>query len=65
LGSISIVHWLIVAGYVFLVCFPLAKILRRLGLSGWWALLAVVPLANLIALWILAFSRWPREPASN
>ena len=59
----SIFHWLVVLGYAFLVCFPIARILRRLGYSGWWSLLAIVPLVNLVAVWILAFGRWPREPA--
>lgn len=63
--TLSIWHWLILLVYLFLVCFPIARILRRVGLSGWWSLLAVIPLVNLIALWGLAFSRWPRQPASN
>jgi len=61
----SVWHALIVVMYAFLVCFPLARILKRLGVSGWWSLIAIVPLANLIALWVFAYARWPREPASN
>jgi hypothetical protein len=38
---------------------PVWRIVRRTGHSGWWALLTFVPLANVIGLWILAFSRWP------
>jgi uncharacterized membrane protein YhaH (DUF805 family) len=38
---------------------PVSKILRRLGFSGWWALLAFVPLVNFVSVWVLAFSRWP------
>jgi hypothetical protein len=27
--------------------------------AGWWSLLMVIPLVNLIALYVLAFSKWP------
>jgi hypothetical protein len=39
--------------------FPWWRIWRRTGHSGWWALLMLVPLANLISLWVLAFKEWP------
>ena len=29
------------------------------GTRGCWALLMLVPLANLISLWVLAFKEWP------
>ena len=44
---------------VILVAVPVASILRRAGRSGWWTILAFVPLLNLIFLWVFAFSRWP------
>ena len=33
----------------------------RTGFSPWWTLLVLVPVANLVALWIFAFSNWPRQ----
>jgi len=39
--------------------YPVARIIKRTGHSGWWALLIFVPLGNFIGLWILAFTRWP------
>ena len=39
--------------------YPVARILKRTGHSGWWALLMFVPLVNFIALWVFAFTRWP------
>jgi uncharacterized membrane protein YhaH (DUF805 family) len=44
-------------GLIFIV--PVWRILRRIGISGWWSLLALVPVVNVIALWALAFIRWP------
>jgi uncharacterized membrane protein YhaH (DUF805 family) len=42
---------------------PAAKVLRRTGHSPWWALLAPVPLANIVALWWFAYKRWPSGPS--
>lgn len=38
---------------------PGAIILRRLGFSRWWVILAMLPYANIVGLWVLAFVRWP------
>jgi hypothetical protein len=35
------------------------RIIRRTGHSGWWVLMAFVPLGNLIALAFFAFTEWP------
>jgi hypothetical protein len=42
-----------------LVVVPYWKLWSRTGHSGAWALLMLVPLVNLISLWVLAFKRWP------
>ena len=44
-----------------LAIIPSALILRRLGYSGWWAILAAVSPINIIGLWVLAMVRWPIE----
>lgn len=41
---------------------PIVKIIRKAGYSGWWVLLWFVPIVNLIALWVFAFSKWPKNP---
>ena len=45
-----------------LVIVPLWRICTRAGFSGWWSLLVVVPLLNLIMLWVFAYAKWPRDP---
>jgi uncharacterized membrane protein YhaH (DUF805 family) len=35
------------------------RILRKAGYSGWWSLLAMVPVANIAMIWAFAFSDWP------
>lgn len=47
MGSMSIAHWLIVALYIAILVLPVAKILSKAGFSGWWSLLAIVPIVNL------------------
>jgi hypothetical protein len=47
-----------------LTAIPAGMILKRLGLSSWWALFCFVPILALFGLWMLAFSRWPRDAQS-
>ncbi len=44
---------------------PFWKICTRIGHSPWLSLLMVVPLANLIFLYWLAFSAWPNQPGGT
>ena len=37
----------------------LAAIVRKAGYSGWWILVAPVPLLNVVMLCLFAASRWP------
>jgi hypothetical protein len=39
--------------------------LKKAGFSGWWAGLLLLPLVNLIAIWIFAFIRWPALSRSS
>jgi hypothetical protein len=51
-----------VAFAVFLIAVtipPAVRILRRLGYSGWWAIVAPISPLNLIGIWVLAYVRWP------
>jgi uncharacterized membrane protein YhaH (DUF805 family) len=44
---------------MFLIGAPCVKILQRTGHSGWWVLLGLVPVVNLLALWTFAHKKWP------
>lgn len=44
-----------------LVIIPAAMILRRLGYSPWWAIIAPISPLNILGLWIIAFVKWPVE----
>jgi hypothetical protein len=51
--------YVMVAG--LLAAIPAGMILKRLGINMLWALLCFIPIAALAGLWLLAFSKWPRD----
>lgn len=62
-GNISI--WQIVF-ILLLVISPIllfSPIARKAGYSGWWSLLMIVPIVNLVMIWVFAFVKWPAEDA--
>ena len=51
------------AVFAILAVIPSVIILRRIGYSGWWAILAAISPLNILGLWVLAFVRWPIDNA--
>lgn len=45
--------------FVVLVIWMFFRVSRKSGRSGWWSLLLLVPWANIVAVWVFAFVRWP------
>ena len=35
------------------------RIARRAGYSGWWSLTMLIPLVNIVVIWLFAFAEWP------
>ena len=48
-----------------LVIVPFWRIFAKAGFSGWLSLLMVVPVANIVMLYVLAFSAWPSLREKN
>lgn len=44
---------------------PMWRICVKAGYSGWLGLLALVPVANLVLLYFLAFASWPAGRARS
>jgi hypothetical protein len=42
-----------------LVVIPYWKLWQRTGHAGAWGLLMLLPIVNIVSLWVLAFKRWP------
>lgn len=59
MGSMSILHWIILLPLLGVFIIPVAKIFQRAGWSPWLSLLTLVPGVSLVMLWIFAFARWP------
>ncbi len=53
-------------GIMFLlVLLPLwffSRAVARAGFSPWWVLLGIVPLLNIVMLWVFAYAKWPKVP---
>lgn len=43
----------------------LIKIIKKSGFSGWWVLVTLIPVLNLIFIWVFAFIKWPIENAKT
>ena len=56
-------HWLWFIVMIAAVIYPVGRILGRIGFSPLWSIVMFIPVVNLIALWILAFTEWPRGGA--
>lgn len=54
-------EFIVIVIIAILVIIPAAMILRRLGYSPWWAIIAPISPLNILGLWILAFVKWPVE----
>lgn len=50
---------------VVLTIIPAIRILRRVGLSHAWALLAIIPPGGVLIFWIVAFRNWPLAEGGN
>jgi hypothetical protein len=48
---------------IFVYIIPFWMIFKKAGFSPWLALLLFIPLANIIILYVLAFSQWKVVPA--
>jgi len=45
--------------------FAIATVLSKAGYSGWWALIAFIPVLNIIMFFVFAFSPWPVLDRAN
>ena len=61
-GMLALLSGLPMILFVFWVFF---RVFRKAGRSGWWTLLLIVPLVNIVMLWVFAFVRWPAVEAAE
>ena len=46
---------------VVIFVIPVAQIIHKAGYSRLWLLIWLVPIVNIVMLWVFAFSRWPNQ----
>jgi hypothetical protein len=61
MGSLSIWHWLILIIICLVYFVPIWRIVSKAGFPGALSLLSVIPIVNIILLWVFAFTKWPIE----
>jgi NADH:ubiquinone oxidoreductase subunit 3 (subunit A) len=61
MSGFGLAHWFLFVAMVAVILYPVGRVLGRLGLSPFWSLLVFIPIVNLIALWVLAFSEWTSD----
>lgn len=61
MGSFSIWHWLALAIYAVVFGVPAWQIFKRMGYHPAVSLVMWIPLINIVALWAVAFMKWPRD----
>jgi len=61
MGSFSIWHWVVLL-LLILPLFFFGRAVGKAGFSPWWVLLGIVPVVNVIMLWVFAYAKWPAFP---
>jgi len=58
-------HWLWMLIFAIVVVIPVWRICQRTGYPGWLSILMLIPIANLLLLYFLAFSSWTPDKMRN
>lgn len=61
MDQFSMFHWIIVLAFFILFLIPPWRIVSKAGYPGALSLLMLVPLLNIVLLWVFAFVKWPVE----
>jgi hypothetical protein len=64
MAMMAIMPFIFLAGAA-IVIIPVWVIWKKAGFSPWFSLLCVIPLVNLIMLYVLAFSEWRVVPVAQ
>lgn len=62
--GISVWQLIIIVVLIAIPILVFGPIAKKAGFSRWWALLLIVPVVNLIMVWVFAFIKWPTEKSA-
>lgn len=51
--------WMVLPAFVMFCLWLGYRIIEKAGLDGRWVLVLLVPVVNIIMIWVFAFSHWP------
>jgi len=54
-------HWLIVLLWLAVFIIPAWRIAAKAGFPGAMSLLLLIPVVNIVFIWVFAFIKWPVE----
>ncbi len=63
--GVGLTEIIVIAFYISVIVVPVSKIVQKAGYSGWWSACAIIPLLNLVMLWVFAFSKWPYQQSEK
>ena len=58
-------HGVFVLFWIAIVLIPCWRIVQKAGFNGAFALLGLIPVVNIVLLWVFAFMKWPHERPSE
>ncbi|AIW14101.1 Membrane protein [Vibrio tubiashii] len=61
MGGISIWQLIILSFIILIPLLVFGPILKKAGFSKWWSIVMLLPIANIIAIWLFAYVKWPSE----
>jgi len=60
LASGLAIFWVALVAFMWVVVLvALIRVIQKAGYSGWWALIGLVPIVNLVMFLVFAYGRWP------
>jgi hypothetical protein len=65
IGAPELIGLVAIVLSLLLVVWPASRICQRLGFSPWLAILAIVPIGNLLLLWFVSYAPWPADTAAG
>ncbi|PML79988.1 hypothetical protein [Enterovibrio norvegicus] len=64
MGGISIWQLVLLSLIVLIPLLIFGPTLKKAGFSKWWSIVMLLPIANIIAIWVFAYIKWPSEQNS-
>ncbi len=58
-GGVEAIFLIVWLALIVLFIVATVRVLQKAGYSGWWVLLGLIPLVNIVMYLVFAFSDWP------